>query len=101
VFGGRRGVRRHRPLLRFVGVVTLAFAALAIVRAVARPETLSLDGLTRALRDPRFSAALAEPAPALFFGVLAVLAPLALDEAGWSTIAIASSSSLPASWRSS
>jgi predicted MFS family arabinose efflux permease len=28
--------------------------------------------------------------PAMFFGVLGVLSPLALDEAGWSTLAIAS-----------
>jgi MFS family permease len=74
----------------FVGVVTLSFAALAALARTARPETIELGGLTRALRDPRFLGGLwLSLLPALFFGVLAVLAPLTLDEAGWSTFAIA------------
>jgi MFS family permease len=90
VFGGVAKYAGIGLSFGFVGVVTLAFAALAMFARSARPETLSLDGLTRALRDPRYLGGLwLSLLPALFFGVLAVLAPLTLDEAGWSTIAIA------------
>ena len=48
-----------------------------------------LAGLRRAFRDRRFLGGLwLNTLPALLFGTLAVLAPLALDDAGWTTLAI-------------
>jgi len=54
-------------------------------RDVRRPAALR-----RAFRDVGFLAAVwLTLVPALFFGLLDVLVPLALDEAGWGTVAIA------------
>lgn len=90
VFGGLAEYAGIGLSFGFVGVVTLVFALLAALARSSRPETLSLAGLTRALRDVRFLGGLwLSLLPALFFGVLAVLAPLALDEAGWTTLGIA------------
>ena len=90
VFGGLAEYAGIGLSFGFVGFVTLAFAGLAAVARSSHPETIALEGLTRALRDPRFLGGLwLSLLPALFFGVLAVLAPLTLDEAGWSTLAIA------------
>ncbi len=90
VFGGLAELAGVGLSFGFVGVVTLAFAGLATLARSARPETLVLSGLTKALRDPRFVGGLwLSTLPALLFGVLIVLAPLTLDEAGWSTLAIA------------
>jgi MFS family permease len=90
VFGGIAeyvGIGRSFAL---VGVVTVIFAALAALARSSRPETLALAGLARALRDARFLGGLwLSLLPAMFFGVLAVLAPLTLDEAGWTTFGIA------------
>lgn len=48
------------------------------------------DALRRAFRDVGFLAAVwLTLVPALFFGLLDVLVPLSLDEAGWGTVAIA------------
>ena len=53
-------------------------------------ETATLAGLRHALRDERFLGGLwLNTLPAMLFGVLIVLTPLALDEAGWTTAAIA------------
>ena len=90
VFGGVAAYAGIGLSFGLVGVVTLAFAGLAALARSARPETLDLGGLTRALRDVRFLGGLwLSLLPAMFFGVLAVLAPLTLDDAGWSTLAIA------------
>ena len=90
VFGGLAAYAGIGLSFGFVGVVTLAFAGLAALARSAHPETLALAGLTRALRDVRFLGGLwLSLLPAMFFGVLAVLAPLTLDDAGWSTLAIA------------
>ncbi len=90
VFGGLAEYAGIGLSFGLVGVVTLVFAGLATLAQSSRPETLSLAGLTRALRDLRFLGGLwLSLLPAMFFGVLAVLAPLALDEAGWTTFGIA------------
>jgi MFS family permease len=91
VFGGLAEAMGVGLAFGLVGVVTLAFAAMAALGRSARGETVSLAGLTRAFRDRRFVGGLwLNTLPAMLFGLLAVLAPLALADAGWSTLAIAS-----------
>ena len=73
-----------------VGAVTLGFAALASLARPANRENASLAGLRRAFRDRRFVGGLwLNMLPAMLFGLLIVLIPLALDDAGWGTFAIA------------
>jgi MFS family permease len=73
-----------------VGLVTLVFAGFASLARSAAPETVSLAGLGRALRDQRFLGGLwLNMLPAMLFGLLIVLAPLAFDDAGWSEFGIA------------
>jgi MFS family permease len=71
------------------GLVGLALAAWAATNEDARPQGLPTRALTRALRDHRFVGGLwLNTLPALLFGVLAVLAPLALDDHGFGPLAI-------------
>jgi MFS family permease len=73
-----------------VGVIVLGFAGIAALGRASRREPVSFDGLTRALGDTRFVGGLwLNMLPAILFGVLLVLAPLALDDAGWGAFAIA------------
>jgi predicted MFS family arabinose efflux permease len=73
-----------------VGLVALVFAGLATLARSTQPEPISLAGLGRALRDQRFLGGLwLNMLPAMLFGLLIVLAPLALDDAGWTEFAIA------------
>jgi MFS family permease len=79
-----------RPV--FVGLAGLAIVlgawALRLPPAHAEPPRRGAVG--RALREPQVLGALwLMTIPALVFGVVGVLAPLALDEAGWSAAAIA------------
>jgi MFS family permease len=68
-----------------VGIVSLAFATLAAIPRAAREAPSSRGGLRRALRDSRFVGGLwLNTLPALLFGMLVVLVPLALDDHGWS-----------------
>ena len=91
LFGGVAELVGIRASFFVVGLVALAFACLASVPRSSPPEALSSEGAGRAFRDPRFLGGLwFNTLPALLFGVLIVLAPLALDDAGWSTAAIAS-----------
>ena len=70
------------------GSVVLAIAA-ALSPAGPRDVTHP-DALRRAFRDVGFLAAVwLTLVPALFFGLLDVLVPLSLDDAGWGTVAIA------------
>lgn len=90
MFGGVAEYVGIRASFVAVGVATLLFAALAAVPRSAPAERVSLDGLRRALRDTRFLGGLwLNTLPAFLFGILIVLTPLALDEGGWSTFAIA------------
>jgi MFS family permease len=90
VFGGLAKLAGVGLAFVAVGALTLAFAGLASLARSARAEAVSFAGLTRALRDERFLGGLwLNMLPATLFGLLIVLTPLALDEAGWSTFAIA------------
>jgi MFS family permease len=90
VFGGLAKFAGVELAFATVGVLTLAFAGFASLASSARRETASFAGLTRALRDERFLGGLwLNMLPAMLFGLLIVLTPLALDEAGWGTFAIA------------
>jgi predicted MFS family arabinose efflux permease len=90
LFGGLAELVGIRVSFAAVGVVTLAFAAFAAIPRSSAAEELSVAGVRRAFRDPRFVGGLwLNTLPAFLFGMLGVLAPLALDEAGWSTLAIA------------
>ncbi len=91
VFGGVAETVGVGLAFGVVGVVTLGFTGLALLGDAATAETASLAGLTRAFRDQRFLGGLwLNTLPAMLFGLLAVLAPLALADDGWSTFSIAS-----------
>lgn len=78
------------------GPVFSIFAASAIVLGLwalrlegVPAERPSVTALRRALRHPRFVSGLGLMSlPSLLFGILAVLAPLHLDAAGWGAVAI-------------
>jgi DHA1 family solute carrier family 18 vesicular amine transporter 1/2 len=90
VFGGIADIAGIRGSFAAVGGVALAFAAIAGLSPAPAAEGTGLGGLGRALRDTTFLGGLwLNALPAILFGTLAVLAPLALDEAGWSALAIA------------
>jgi len=73
-----------------IGVLALGFAGLASLARGVREERSSSGGLRRALGDRRFLGGLwLNTLPALLFGILVVLAPLALDRHGWSPFKIA------------
>jgi MFS family permease len=88
--GGIADVVGIRASFSAVGVAALAFAALASIPRAAPEQPSSVGGLSRALRDRRFLGGLwLNTLPALLFGMLVVLAPLALDRHGWSPFTIA------------
>jgi len=90
VFGGVAELVGIQLSFTIVGVLTLGFAALAALAGSAPVEAATLKGLSLALRDDRFLGGLwLNMLPAMLFGLLIVLTPLALDEAGWTTFAIA------------
>ena len=91
MFGGLAELAGIRLSFTVVGALTLVFAALASLGRSAPVEAATLNGLTLAFRDARFLGGLwLNTLPAMLFGVLIVLTPLALDNAGWATFAIAS-----------
>jgi MFS family permease len=90
MLGGIADVVGIRASFTAVGILALAFAALAALPRAAPEEPASTGGLRRALGDRRFLGGLwLNTLPALLFGILVVLAPLALDRHGWSRFAIA------------
>jgi MFS family permease len=90
MFGGGADAVGIRASFATLGVVAVGFAGLAVVARSAPCEPLTAAGLRRALQDRRFLGGLwLNTLPAMLFGTLVVLAPLALDDAGWSTLAIA------------
>jgi MFS family permease len=90
VFGGLAELVSIELAFVVVGAVVLAFAGLASLGEPAQRESTSFAGLGRALRDQRFVGGLwLNMLPAMLFGLLIVLTPLALDDAGWGTFAIA------------
>jgi len=73
-----------------VGACELALAAWAAATPPAPVERQASRALARAARDVRFVGGLwLNTLPALMFGTLGLLAPLALDEGGFSPFAIA------------
>ena len=90
MFGGGAEAIGIRASFSTLGVVALGFAGVAVLGRAASREPVSTAGLRRAFRDRRFLGGLwLNALPAMLFGTLVVLAPLALDDAGWSTLAIA------------
>jgi MFS family permease len=90
IFGGLADVVGTRPSFAGVAVVAFACAGVASLPRASAAEAISLAGLSRALRDPRFLGGLwLNTLPAFLFGMLVVLGPLALDAGGWSALAIA------------
>jgi MFS family permease len=90
MFGGGAEAVGIRASFGTLGAVAFGFAALALYGRSADCEPVTAAGLRRAFRDPRFLGGLwLNTLPAMLFGTLVVLAPLALDDAGWSTLAIA------------
>ena len=91
MFGGVAEAVGIRLAFGTLGVVALGFAGLALLPRSSASEPLTRSGLARAFGDTRFLGGLwLNTLPALLVGTLAVLAPLALDDAGWTTLAIAS-----------
>jgi MFS family permease len=89
MFGGVAEAVGIRLSFATLGVVAVAFAALASLPRSSAAEPLTSGGVSRAFKDPRFLGGLwLNTLPALLFGTLVVLAPLDLDAAGWSTLAI-------------
>ncbi|MCS7006508.1 MAG: MFS transporter, partial [Thermoleophilia bacterium] len=73
-----------------VAVSALALAGLAALGPHVPPQELGFAALVRAVGDRRFLGALwLQTLPAMLFGVLVVLAPLALDARGWTALGIA------------
>ncbi len=90
VFGGVAKLAGIELSFAVVGAVVLALAGLAALGGSSRSQPIRFDGLTRALRDTRYVGGLwLNMLPAILFGVLLVLTPLALDSAGWGAFAIA------------
>lgn len=90
LFGGVAEVVGIRPSFAAVSLVAFACAGAALLARGTPAEPISTTGLARALHDPRFLGGLwLNTLPAFLFGMLVVLAPLALDDEGWSAIAIA------------
>jgi MFS family permease len=89
VFGGVAELIGIRLSFVVVGLAALAFTAVAILAPGAPAEESSGAGVSKAFRDSRFLGGLwLNTLPALLFGMLAVLAPLALSNSGWSTLEI-------------
>jgi MFS family permease len=90
VFGAVADYVGVRPSFTALGIVALVFVVLAAREPSGRGEGLSFAGVPRAFRDVRFVGGLwLNTLPAMLFGMLMVLAPLALADAGWSTFTIA------------
>ena len=90
VFGALAHYVGVRPSFATLGAIALLFAVIAGRGPAGRGEGLSFEGVRRAFRDARFVGGLwLNTLPAMLFGMLGVLAPLALADAGWSTLAIA------------
>ena len=72
-----------------IGVIALLLAVAAVLQPRPGVEVVERGAVRRAFADPAFVAGLwLNALPALFFGVLDVLAPLALDAGGYGAIAI-------------
>jgi MFS family permease len=90
MFGGLADVIGIRWSYVGVSLVAVALALALLPLEPATPEEGRPGAIRRALRDHAFVGGLwLNTLPALFFGVLDVLVPLRLDDAGYGAIAIA------------
>jgi MFS family permease len=90
MFGALAKLAGIRPSFAIVGVGALVLAGAVSLTAAPRAERLEPGAFRRALFDPAFVAGLwLNTLPAFLFGMLDVLAPLALDDAGFGVLAIA------------
>lgn len=90
MLGALAQIAGNRAGFAGIGVVALALAAAALLQARAPVERVERGALRRAVADRAFVAGLwLNTLPALFFGVLDVLAPLALHAGGYGPVAIA------------
>jgi predicted MFS family arabinose efflux permease len=79
-----------RPVFVGLAGLSVVLGAWALRLPPADAEPARRGALKRAIREPQVLGALwLMSIPALVFGVVGVLAPLALDDAGWSAAAIA------------
>ena len=89
MFGAVADAVSIRATFGAVGAVALAFAAFAATRPTAPADPHEPASLLLALRDRRFLGGLwLNTLPALLFGVMVVLVPLTLDDAGFGALAI-------------
>ena len=90
VLGAVAGWVGHGAAFGGFAAAMLAVLLWALREEDAPAEPQSVRTLGRMLREPRFPVGIWLMAlPSMLFGVLAVLAPLALDDLGWSAAAIA------------
>jgi MFS family permease len=91
MFGALAEAASIRVTFAVVGAGALILAMVAALHPPAREQASTGGGLAAAFADPAFLVGLWLSAlPAFFFGVLDVLAPLALHDAGWSALTIGS-----------
>ena len=89
VLGGAASLVGTRAAFSAVGVLAVAVALAGLREPEVARERPSLAALRRALREPRFLGGLwLMLLPALLFGILTVLVPLELADAGWAAVAI-------------
>ncbi len=89
VVGAAAALAGRGPVFAALAGLAAVLAAWTLRIETAPAEQPSLTALLRALRQRRFLGGLALMAlPALLFGLLSVLAPLRLSEAGWGATAI-------------
>ena len=90
MFGALAHAVSIRVAFAVVGAVAVLLATVAALHPSAREQRPTIGGgLAAAFADPVFVVGLwLCTLPAFFFGVLDVLAPIALDAAGWSAFAI-------------
>ncbi len=89
VFGAAADLAGIRATFTAVGALALVLAAWAATRPTPAREEARPASIAHALRDRRFLGGLwLNTLPALLFGVMIVLVPLELDQAGWTPLAI-------------
>jgi MFS family permease len=90
VLGGAAAVIGTRPTFIAVSVVGAILVGWTLTSPDAEPEPQPLSALGKALQRPSFLGGLwLMLLPALLFGVVTVLVPLELGQAGWGAAAIA------------
>ena len=90
LFGGVAELVGIRPAFAAISAVAAGLTAAVAFAAAPERERQRAGAVARALRDRAFIGGLwLNTLPALFFGILDVLVPLRLDDAGYGALAIA------------